>query len=798
MDGTGKLTVLAASVDKVGRASDAMRAKIGQAGGKLASFRREAQAAAATAAGAWGKLGRTVGGAALGLGAGVTAAAGALGVFLKGAVDTNSTMEQQRISLGATLNAYLKFTDAQGRALTGGRAFTAAMGQGSALFQQYRQDAAKFVGTTQDFISVGTTLANSVFSSSKGLGNAQATAKLRDYTKQVILTASILGEDFPQASMDAVRIMQGQAGADNLMWRNLQGVLPKMVQDAQTFNSLSVGVRDRLLRDAMSKYATPEALEKYSKTWGAASSTLQDFAQNMQATAGAPFFKWITDKVGVLNQKLAKNSDQLNKTATDWGNRFVSGLDKGIAAGQRAISFLDENKASIAAFGQGFERGVVRPFNLAGQAAKKAYDLAKPVLELIDGAGKKGAKAAKSAGPAGLGDLTGTLTGAAFLLGGLGFGNKLLGGLPGKGIGALGKGALTLGKGLLGGKGKGGALADAVSGLTGTGTPVFVTNWPAGMGGLNLPGGKGAAAAAEKTAAKTLTPLWKTPLKELPGRIAQGAKGLGSKLWAPVAGLGKAVAGSVGGIGATLGADVGTLGAGTIAGYGAAALAGGYGIGRLLDTTIGQAAKFNNGQTIDQILTEKFTKNGAMDNWFGRATGLYVPKTDPNALNGKFTHQDAVNGALELISKRAQAHYGTGRPVAPAGTPTLSAAPRATQVIVREPVVKPTPITVKAPVVTVKLPKAAPARAPVVTVKPPEVKPPTVNLPRPPAPKVAIPMTFNLQGIEPETVTAIKRDMDRIAQQVVAARLKEQDQRARARAEGGKTGGFTALGALGG
>jgi hypothetical protein len=255
----------------------------------------------------------------------------------------NAQLQSQQLGLAATIGANLKFVDSQGRVLKSGEAFQKSMAISSQMVEQFRQDALKAPGSSQDLIQLFQGAVNPALSAGKSL------PEIRKITNEALTFAKVIGNDIPQASRDLQLLLTGNAGMDNRTWQLLAS---SVGYTAEQFNKLPAPERFRLLSGAFREFATPEVVEAYANSWDGLTSSLGDLIDQTLLVVGGPVFKelskLIKDAVGYLSDP--KNKAEIAAFARGLGVGLADGIRTVVGVGRTLISWFTSGKANLEPF----------------------------------------------------------------------------------------------------------------------------------------------------------------------------------------------------------------------------------------------------------------------------------------------------------------------------------------------------------------------------------------------------------------------------------------------------------------
>lgn len=230
--------------------------------------------------------------------------------------------------------------------------FAAAMAEARWLTSGLAEDAARLPGEYADFVNV----AQSALGPMSAIG--RDVRKVRADVGDLAIVSAILGMETRQTGMDFQRMLQGQAGLEQVLWRNLTGMqLIKM--NAQAFNKLTPEQRYITLMNAVRQITGDQALiASVAGSWSTVSSTLKDNITGVQGMLGMIGQRTMPN---VIEQTARLNGwfDANGKKTSGWADAIASNLNPAIQrAGELTLGLLnntaavrDTALAAAAAFG---------------------------------------------------------------------------------------------------------------------------------------------------------------------------------------------------------------------------------------------------------------------------------------------------------------------------------------------------------------------------------------------------------------------------------------------------------------
>jgi hypothetical protein len=299
----------------------------------------------------------------IGVAGAALAGVAAIAAFAARGVGLNKELEGMRLGMAATIGANLEFVNSQGKVLKGGAAFQESMRVSSKLIEEFRQDALKLPGSSQELATLFQGALN------PSLAAGKTTNQIKELSKSAMTFAKVIGNDMPQAGRDLQLILTGNAGVDNKTWSQINQTIG---MTAEEFNKLPKPERFEKLQKAFKAFATPEVVNAYSQSWDGLTSSLGDVIDNINVAFTGPIFKEIKsilgESLGFLTDK--KNAGAIKSIAVTLGQGVANGIKLVVNYGKGLIGFFNQ-------FG-----GAVGPiFQYAQDLGKTFMDNLWPMLE---------------------------------------------------------------------------------------------------------------------------------------------------------------------------------------------------------------------------------------------------------------------------------------------------------------------------------------------------------------------------------------------------------------------------------
>jgi hypothetical protein len=232
-------------------------------------------------------------------------AAAALGAVTYGTLLLNKELENTQIALAA---------------IFGANGITASMPEGMSVaadvMSQMRKDAAALPGEFRDLVGIFKTI------SVPGFQAGASIDEIRSVAAQAMAVSQVMGLPMEQASRELAMLLEGRAGAHNVLGMRLAGLAGER---AEAFNKLTAADRLAVVRKELEKFAP--AIEAYSHSFEGLSSTLVDNAKRFLSLATTPLFDRIKGVLGDANSWFDSNQDKVTLWANLIGQRLGDAFD---------------------------------------------------------------------------------------------------------------------------------------------------------------------------------------------------------------------------------------------------------------------------------------------------------------------------------------------------------------------------------------------------------------------------------------------------------------------------------------
>lgn len=247
------------------------------------------------------------------------------------------------VTMASLINANQTFTDSAGKAVAATENFARSQVLSRTMIDQMVEASKTAAGGLQDFVGIGIDTINAFTQAGGQLGKPFVA-----FDKQVLTTAQLLGEDFKQAGMDAMRILTGGAGMDVRLFAAIRPQVFALSKElsalpidkaTEKFNKMASSSRLDLFQKAMGKFATPDAVAAITGTLPAQLSTLEDNVVAVRNAFGGAFSDRALASLTRLNDWFERNGTAIEATARRWGAALAWAFDRGV----QAVQFIGDH-----------------------------------------------------------------------------------------------------------------------------------------------------------------------------------------------------------------------------------------------------------------------------------------------------------------------------------------------------------------------------------------------------------------------------------------------------------------------
>lgn len=278
-------------------------------------------------------------------------------------LEYNSTMEQARLQMAGMM------------AQAGRGNFQGNLGVAATLMRQMRDDAAKTVGTTQDYVNMASMLVQPLTMAGASIEN------LRDMTRQTVVASRAMGIDAAVSARDVDQAIRGvYHSVDQFTGKLLTPLGYGGEEGRRKFNAMTMQQRLAEVQRALGSKAIADMAAAQETSFEGVTSTTKSILQEMLGKVGLPLFEEIKKKLYEWNDWLQKNERKVDEIAKLVGGTILDGF--------RAIKdvtfFIAEHWKSVAltwgalkaagflAQGAGMAGGVSGVAGVAGAAGQMA------------------------------------------------------------------------------------------------------------------------------------------------------------------------------------------------------------------------------------------------------------------------------------------------------------------------------------------------------------------------------------------------------------------------------------------
>lgn len=234
-------------------------------------------------------------------------AVGVVGAVGYGVAHLNDQLEQTKISLAAIFSANGVASDMPG-GLTLAKSVLADM----------RKDAAALPGEFSDLVGIFRS------ASVPGFQAGASVERLEKISANAMAAAAVTGIHMDQAGRELAQLMEGRAGAHNVLGLRLAGLAG---DKAEHFNKLSGGERLKVLETELAKYS--DSIAVFGESFNAQKSALFDAAKNYLAKGTSGIFEQSKKAMNDVNKWIEMNGTRLDHMASLVGHKLEDGFDFG-------------------------------------------------------------------------------------------------------------------------------------------------------------------------------------------------------------------------------------------------------------------------------------------------------------------------------------------------------------------------------------------------------------------------------------------------------------------------------------
>lgn len=189
------------------------------------------------------------------------------------------------------------------------------------LVQRFQKDAKSSVGTTKDFVDMGSLLTGP-------LSRAGASMEdIADVTKGAVIASRAFGIEADVAARDIEQALAGTLGQKD---RFARALLEPMGITTKEWNKMvreSPGKAAAALKGAFEQPAIQKMADEQKNSWAGVTSTLEDNLQRAFAKVGLPLMKRMTAEIQKITQWFEENPEKVNAIAEKLAKGLVSAFE---------------------------------------------------------------------------------------------------------------------------------------------------------------------------------------------------------------------------------------------------------------------------------------------------------------------------------------------------------------------------------------------------------------------------------------------------------------------------------------
>jgi hypothetical protein len=237
----------------------------------------------------------------------IAAVGGAVAATREGLVNVNAAIEKTQLGF-ATL--FTMFDSAP--------SFAGGLQMARELIEGIRADAAALPGEFLDFAAMAQTMTAPLTQMHLGIDG------IRRVTRETVVTAAALGVNYDQAAREMAMLLEGRAGAHNVLGMRL-GIRADTRVEGREWHDASAADRLKFVEHLMGK--TTPALDAYTKSWAGLTSTLVDAGKRFLGNATEGLFDRMKGGMLRLLAYTDTHKEQIRQLEISISNRLVSAYD---------------------------------------------------------------------------------------------------------------------------------------------------------------------------------------------------------------------------------------------------------------------------------------------------------------------------------------------------------------------------------------------------------------------------------------------------------------------------------------
>lgn len=285
----------------------------------------------------------------------IAAAGGAIMATKVGLFDVNAQLEKTELGFATLFTMFGSAPD-----------FAGGLQMGRELLEGIRQDAAALPGEFQDFASMAQTMTAPLTQLGEGIDG------IRRVTRETVVTAAALGVNYDQAAREMAMLLEGHAGAHNILGMRL-GIRADTRVEGKEWHEAGSADRLKYVEQLMGK--TAPALDAYTRSWAGMSSTLVDSMKRFLGEATQPLFERMKGGLTKLLAYTDTHKDQIRQLESLISNRLIAAydfLEAKVAALPSYVAWLEDHWEVI----RGQVAGV-------GVTLESAFERAWPIVRKV-------------------------------------------------------------------------------------------------------------------------------------------------------------------------------------------------------------------------------------------------------------------------------------------------------------------------------------------------------------------------------------------------------------------------------
>jgi hypothetical protein len=242
-------------------------------------------------------------------------------------IQYNSSMEQSRIQMAGLM------------AQAGSGDFVGNLDTAATLMRNMRDDAAKTVGTTQDYVQMAGQLIQPLTMAGGKVED------IREMTRLSVVASKAMGIDAVVSARDVDQAIRGvYRSVDQFTGKLLTPLGYGGEEGRKKFNALSMKQRMAEVQKAMRSPAIEAMAQAQEGTYEGVASTTESLLKQFAGSAGMPLFKGITVQLREWNTWLQANESKVEELAKQVGGALLTT----VTAIKDATVFIHDNWKSMA------------------------------------------------------------------------------------------------------------------------------------------------------------------------------------------------------------------------------------------------------------------------------------------------------------------------------------------------------------------------------------------------------------------------------------------------------------------